>query len=240
MLTSPLAPKKYSVVAFDLNPSRVRAGRELGLNVMYGEGWRESVLEAAQINPTCLIITYSQIDDVLQAVACAKQDYPDIKIYVVAQDIFHAAELKAVGATVVLPATTSTGVRLGRSIMRDIGMTEYDVQYLSRTIDQAFGKRVVEMAHDLQEKEKPVQQAKDLVVLVAKDGNSNPDMQQLQRRQGQGLSENGIIESSDAQQQQRQQGHNLREDDVMMSYSESLEGTLDDDFDDESIPYGPA
>eukprot|EP01026_Neomeris_dumetosa_P044878 TRINITY_DN38026_c0_g1_i6.p1 TRINITY_DN38026_c0_g1~~TRINITY_DN38026_c0_g1_i6.p1 ORF type:complete len:649 (-),score=72.13 TRINITY_DN38026_c0_g1_i6:70-2016(-) len=138
MLTSPLAPKKYSVVAFDLNPSRVRAGRELGLNVMYGEGWRESVLEAAQINPTCLIITYSQIDDVLQAVACAKQDYPDIKIYVVAQDIFHAAELKAVGATVVLPATTSTGVRLGRSIMRDIGMTEYDVQYLSRTIDQAY------------------------------------------------------------------------------------------------------
>eukprot|EP01024_Parvocaulis_polyphysoides_P018180 TRINITY_DN18015_c0_g2_i1.p2 TRINITY_DN18015_c0_g2~~TRINITY_DN18015_c0_g2_i1.p2 ORF type:complete len:280 (+),score=39.07 TRINITY_DN18015_c0_g2_i1:901-1740(+) len=210
MLTSPLSPKDKPVVAFDMNPGRVRAGRELGLNVMYGEGWRESVLEAAQIIPQAIIITYSSVDSVMHAVACTQQCFPDKKIYVVAQDIFHAAELKCIGADVVQPATTSTGVRLGRKVMRDLGMTEYNVQYLSRTIDKAFKKRVVDMADTLDQQ--PLQNTRDMVVLVG-NGDIN--------RKPTGFTP-----------QTTPLNPALREDDIMRSYSESLEGTIDDYDDD--------
>eukprot|EP01025_Chloroclados_australasicus_P022584 TRINITY_DN23212_c0_g1_i3.p1 TRINITY_DN23212_c0_g1~~TRINITY_DN23212_c0_g1_i3.p1 ORF type:complete len:652 (-),score=46.16 TRINITY_DN23212_c0_g1_i3:34-1989(-) len=146
MLTSPLSSKDKPVIAFDMNPRRVRAGRENGMNVMYGEGWKEGVLEASQIEPCAVIITYSQPEDVCHAVMCVKQSYPDVKIYAVAQDVYHAAELRALGAGIVQPATTSTAMRLGRAVARDIGMTEYDIQYLSRTVDKAFKNRVAEMA----------------------------------------------------------------------------------------------
>eukprot|EP01025_Chloroclados_australasicus_P022587 TRINITY_DN23212_c0_g1_i6.p1 TRINITY_DN23212_c0_g1~~TRINITY_DN23212_c0_g1_i6.p1 ORF type:complete len:718 (-),score=58.25 TRINITY_DN23212_c0_g1_i6:255-2408(-) len=223
MLTSPLSSKDKPVIAFDMNPRRVRAGRENGMNVMYGEGWKEGVLEASQIEPCAVIITYSQPEDVCHAVMCVKQSYPDVKIYAVAQDVYHAAELRALGAGIVQPATTSTAMRLGRAVARDIGMTEYDIQYLSRTVDKAFKNRVAEMAGSIVQY--PIQDSKDLVLNIGSDGfafsKSNSKVPQQQYSVNAEVAEIRPNTPSQAEE-------------LLKSYSETLEGAVDE-FDEERI-----
>jgi uncharacterized protein YaiI (UPF0178 family) len=64
MLTAPtignILPNKRSFVAFDLEPSRVKAARECNLNVYYGDGSNMALLHAAGITkPSTVCVCYT-------------------------------------------------------------------------------------------------------------------------------------------------------------------------------------
>jgi voltage-gated potassium channel Kch len=57
MLESPLVPGKPSYVVFDTDPRRVQAARLAGFPVIFGDGSRRAVLEAAGIErPRAFIV----------------------------------------------------------------------------------------------------------------------------------------------------------------------------------------
>ena len=57
LLENPLVPCTY--VAFDIDPSRVQSGRQAGFPVIFGDGSRPAVLEAAGVeNPRAFLVCH--------------------------------------------------------------------------------------------------------------------------------------------------------------------------------------
>ncbi|KAI8467065.1 MAG: Sodium/hydrogen exchanger family-domain-containing protein [Monoraphidium minutum] len=98
MIASPLAApssaNKVSYIAFDLDPSRVKASRKAGFAVLYGDGARESVLHAAGVRrPRAVAVCYSDVQHSKEAVALLSAQYPGTPIYACAGDFRRASAL---------------------------------------------------------------------------------------------------------------------------------------------------
>ena len=111
--------KRPPYVAFDLNPSRVRAARAAGFNVTYGDGSRGSVLEAAGAKqPSAIVIAYTARARAVSATRSLREAFgPAVPIYARALDSLHAAELKSAGATDVVTANVESGLELTARVL---------------------------------------------------------------------------------------------------------------------------
>ena len=126
-LESPLAggggargPPPY--IAFDLNPGRVRAARDAGFNVLYGDGSRSQVLEAAGVGePSAIVVCYTARARAVTATRALREALPGVPVYARALDTLHAAELKAAGATDVVTANVEAGLELTARVLSSLG-----------------------------------------------------------------------------------------------------------------------
>ena len=111
--------KRPPYVAFDLNPSRVRAARAAGFNVTYGDGSRGSVLEAAGAKqPSAIVIAYTARARAVSATRSLREAFgPGVPIFARALDSLHAAELKSAGATDVVTANVESGLELTARVL---------------------------------------------------------------------------------------------------------------------------
>lgn len=111
--------RKPPYVAFDLNPSRVRAARAAGFNVTYGDGSRGSVLEAAGAKqPSAIVIAYTARARAVSATRSLREAFgPSVPIFARALDSLHAAELKYAGATDVVTANVESGLELTARVL---------------------------------------------------------------------------------------------------------------------------
>jgi len=111
--------KRPPYVAFDLNPSRVRAARAAGFNVTYGDGSRGSVLEAAGAKqPSAIVIAYTARARAVSATRSLREAFGSaVPIYARALDSLHAAELKSAGATDVVTANVESGLELTARVL---------------------------------------------------------------------------------------------------------------------------
>lgn len=102
-----------SVVAFDLNPSRVTSGVLGGAPVVFGDGARMDLLKAVGIkNPKAVIITYASESRRLDATMRLRTSMPDkTPIYVFEGNARFGKELKDAGASEVINETTETILR---------------------------------------------------------------------------------------------------------------------------------
>jgi Kef-type K+ transport system membrane component KefB/Trk K+ transport system NAD-binding subunit len=102
-----------SVVAFDLNPSRVTSGVLGGAPVVFGDGARMDLLRAVGIkNPKAVIITYASESRRLDATMRLRTSMPDhTPIYVFEGNARFGKELKDAGASEVINETTETILR---------------------------------------------------------------------------------------------------------------------------------
>jgi Trk K+ transport system NAD-binding subunit len=75
-------------VAFDNDPERVRAAQKSGFRVLFGDGTRTSVLQAAGIrNPRAVVVCYTDKEEATQAVVSARVQFGDVPIYACACDL---------------------------------------------------------------------------------------------------------------------------------------------------------
>ncbi|KAG6710909.1 hypothetical protein I3842_05G027000 [Carya illinoinensis] len=87
-------------VAFDLDPSVVKASRKLGFPTLYGDGSRPAVLQSAGISsPKAVMVMYTGRDRTIEAVQRLRLAFPAIPIYARAQDLKHLLDLKKAGVT---------------------------------------------------------------------------------------------------------------------------------------------
>jgi CPA2 family monovalent cation:H+ antiporter-2 len=96
----------FEYIALDLEPQRIRAGRQAGDPVMYGDAGQIAVLQNVGLaRASCLVITFANPAVSLKIVRSARALRADVPILVRTQDDARLDELQAAGATEVVPET---------------------------------------------------------------------------------------------------------------------------------------
>ncbi|XVF00685.1 hypothetical protein REPUB_Repub04eG0022500 [Reevesia pubescens] len=118
-------------VAFDLNPSVVKASRKLGFPILYGDGSRPAVLQSAGISsPKAVMIMHRGKKRTIEAVQRLRLAFPGVPIYARAQDLKHLLDLKKAGATDAILENTETSLQLGSKLLKGFGVMSDDVTFL--------------------------------------------------------------------------------------------------------------
>jgi CPA2 family monovalent cation:H+ antiporter-2 len=103
----------FEYIALDLDAYRIRAGRQAGDPVIYGDAGQVKVLENVGVaHASCVVITFANPDvalRILRAVRALRQDVP---MLVRTQDDTKLEELQAAGATEVVPETFEASLML--------------------------------------------------------------------------------------------------------------------------------
>ncbi|XP_052881295.1 K(+) efflux antiporter 3, chloroplastic isoform X2 [Gossypium arboreum] len=118
-------------IAFDLNPSVVKASRKLGFPILYGDGSSPGVLQSAGIkSPKAVMIMYRGKKRTVEAVQRLRLAFPGAPIYARAQDLKHLLDLKKAGATDAILENTETSLQLGSKLLKGFGVMSDDVTFL--------------------------------------------------------------------------------------------------------------
>ncbi|KAI3435058.1 RCK N-terminal domain-containing protein [Psidium guajava] len=125
----------WPYVAFDLNPTVVKASRKLGFPILYGDGSRPVVLQSAGIaSPKAVMVMYTGRKRTIEAVQRLRLAFPAIPIYARAQDITHLLDLKKAGATDAILENAETSLQLGSKLLKGFGVMSDDVTFLSQLV----------------------------------------------------------------------------------------------------------
>ena len=100
-------------LAMDLDPARVRAARAAGLPAMYGDAADEELLQRVGVDSaSAVVVTFSDPDIALGIVRAIRRFSTDLPILVRTQDDSRLEELRAAGATEVVPETFEASLML--------------------------------------------------------------------------------------------------------------------------------
>ncbi|KAJ0680894.1 putative regulator of K+ conductance, cation/H+ exchanger, NAD(P)-binding domain superfamily [Helianthus annuus] len=125
----------WPFVAFDLDPSVVKASSKLGFPVLYGDGSRAAVLQSAGISsPKAVMVMYEGRQRAVEAVERIRLAFPAVPIYARAQDIPHLLDLKEAGATDAILENAETSLQLGSKLLKGLGVMSDDVNFLSQIV----------------------------------------------------------------------------------------------------------
>jgi len=128
-------------VAVDLDPHRIAQARGSGLPVYYGDITRPEILAAVHVETArSIVLTVSEPATTGQLVALVSYIFPDLKVYARARDDAHAAELRKMGAHIVVPELKETGFALARSLIGALGDAIPEISD-SETGSGALGKK---------------------------------------------------------------------------------------------------
>lgn len=143
MLENPMVPSRPSYVVFDLDPARVQAARHSGFPVIFGDGSREVVLQAAGVKrPRAFVVCHRNSEQALRAVEQLHSSYPTVPVYACGADPRHAAQLQESGAFSTVATQAEAGLSLGcRLLSAELGMSSSEVAFLKQSIDDAMGAR---------------------------------------------------------------------------------------------------
>eukprot|EP00199_Chlamydomonas_sp_CCMP681_P001509 CAMPEP_0119110844 /NCGR_PEP_ID=MMETSP1180-20130426/32455_1 /TAXON_ID=3052 ORGANISM="Chlamydomonas cf sp, Strain CCMP681" /NCGR_SAMPLE_ID=MMETSP1180 /ASSEMBLY_ACC=CAM_ASM_000741 /LENGTH=840 /DNA_ID=CAMNT_0007097455 /DNA_START=229 /DNA_END=2751 /DNA_ORIENTATION=+ len=147
LLDQPLSslpdPYSRSYIAFDLNPARVQAAQAAGFNVLYGDGTRSVVLEAAGVKkPRALAVCLTSNNvAAIKAVESLRQAYPTTPIYALGAGIRDAAELESAGADRCVMMGAVAGLALGKALLTKLGASNLEVTEAGKDIEEAMSLR---------------------------------------------------------------------------------------------------
>ncbi|XP_073269857.1 K(+) efflux antiporter 3, chloroplastic-like isoform X3 [Primulina huaijiensis] len=125
----------WPYVAFDLDPSVVKASRKLGFPVLYGDGSRPAVLQSAGIgSPKAVMVMYTGKKKTTEAVQRIRLAFPGVPIYAWARDMMHLLDLKKAGATDAIFENAESSLQLGSKLLKGLGVMSDDVSFLSQLV----------------------------------------------------------------------------------------------------------
>lgn len=108
-----LESQSFEYIALDLDPARVRAARQAGDPVMFGDSSDEELLEKAGIkHASAVVISFSDPDTSLGILRAVRRMRPDVPVLVRTEDETRREELEAAGATDVVPETFEASLML--------------------------------------------------------------------------------------------------------------------------------
>jgi CPA2 family monovalent cation:H+ antiporter-2 len=110
-------------LALDLDPVRVRDARDAGKPVVYGDGTRRDVLEAAGLSrATALVISFFDVSAALKILETTRMVRPDMPVIVRTMDDAALERLKAAGATEVVPESLEGSLMMGSHLLLLMGV----------------------------------------------------------------------------------------------------------------------
>ncbi|CAL9021565.1 unnamed protein product [Prunus brigantina] len=121
----------WPFIAFDLDPSVVKASKKLGFPILYGDGSRPAVLQSAGIScPKAVMVMYTARNKTTDAVQSLRLAFPAVPIYARALDLKHLLDLKKAGATDAILESAETSLQLGSKLLKGLGVMSDDVNFL--------------------------------------------------------------------------------------------------------------
>ncbi|MEA3150926.1 MAG: monovalent cation:H+ antiporter-2, family, partial [Gammaproteobacteria bacterium] len=103
----------FEYIALELDPYRLRVGRQAGDPVIYGDAGQVKVLENVGLaHASCVVITFANPDVALRILHSVRELRSDVPVLVRTQDDSKLEELQAAGATEVVPETLEASLML--------------------------------------------------------------------------------------------------------------------------------
>src|SRR5580692_9572196 len=103
----------FEYIALDLDPYRIRAGRQAGDPVVYGDAGQVEVLQSMGLaQASCVVITFANPAVSLRILRSVRSLRGDVPVLVRTQDDTKLVELQAAGATEVVPETFEASLML--------------------------------------------------------------------------------------------------------------------------------
>jgi CPA2 family monovalent cation:H+ antiporter-2 len=103
----------FEFIALELDAYRIRAGRQAGDPVIYGDAGQVKVLENVGLaHASCVVITFANPEVALRILRSVRELRKDVPILVRTQDDSRLEELQAAGATEVVPETFEASLML--------------------------------------------------------------------------------------------------------------------------------
>jgi monovalent cation:H+ antiporter-2, CPA2 family len=103
----------FEFIALELDAFRIRAGRQAGDPVIYGDAGQVKVLENVGVaHASCVVITFANPDVALRILRAVRELREDVPILVRTQDDTKLEQLQSAGATEVVPETFEASLML--------------------------------------------------------------------------------------------------------------------------------
>jgi CPA2 family monovalent cation:H+ antiporter-2 len=153
----------YEYIAVDMDPLRVRAARQAGDPVVYGDAGNPEVLELVGLDrSSVVVISFADNALALHTLGAIRRERPNVPILVRTQDDSHLAQLQKAGASSVVPETFEAALMLVwhvllllqvpvSRVMKIIGDIRGNRYNLLRTIYRLDGDELVPAAEAMRE-----------------------------------------------------------------------------------------
>jgi CPA2 family monovalent cation:H+ antiporter-2 len=103
----------FEYIALEVDAYRIRAGRQAGDPVIYGDAGETKVLENVGVaHASCVVITFASPEVALRILRAVRELRADVPILVRTQDDSKLEQLQAAGATEVVPETFEASLML--------------------------------------------------------------------------------------------------------------------------------
>jgi len=103
----------FEFIALDLDPYRIRLGRQAGDPVIYGDAGQVEVVQNVGVaHASCVVITFAGPEVALRILRAVRELRADVPILVRTQDDTKLEQLQAAGATEVVPETFEASLML--------------------------------------------------------------------------------------------------------------------------------
>jgi K+:H+ antiporter len=134
-----LEAQGFEYIAIDLDAVRVRAARQIGQPVVYGDSSDEAVLEEMGLaNANAVVISFSDNNTALAILRSVRKLRADVPVLVRTPDDSRAGELKAAGATEVVPEAFEASLMLASHVLMSLKLPATTVM---RTVAELRGNR---------------------------------------------------------------------------------------------------
>ena len=141
-----LEAQGFEYIAIDLDPVRVRAARQVGHPVVYGDSADEQVLEEVGLaNANAVVISFSDTRTSLGILRSLRRLRTDVAVLVRTPDDSRLLELKAAGATEVVPETFEASLTLASHVLMSLKVPATTIM---RSVAELRGNRY-EMLRDV-------------------------------------------------------------------------------------------
>jgi CPA2 family monovalent cation:H+ antiporter-2 len=113
-----LESQGFEFIALDLDPARIRAARQAGDPVLFGDSSDEEMLsEAGLVNASAVVVSFSDPATAIGILRSIRRLRPEVPVLVRTADDAWLAELKAAGATEVVPETFEASLMLVSQVL---------------------------------------------------------------------------------------------------------------------------
>jgi monovalent cation:H+ antiporter-2, CPA2 family len=123
----------FEYLALDVDPYRIRAGRQAGDAVMFGDPGQAAVLQSVGLeHASCVVITFANAPVALRVLRAVRSLRQDVPVLVRTQDDTLLGELQGAGATEVVPETFEASLMLVSHVLL---LLKVPVSRVIRTVD---------------------------------------------------------------------------------------------------------
>jgi len=113
-----LESQGFEFIALDLDPARIRAARQTGEPVIFGDSADEDMLiQAGLENASAVVVSFSEPTTAIGILRSIRRLRPDVPVLVRTPDDARLAELQAAGATEVVPETFEASLMLVSQVL---------------------------------------------------------------------------------------------------------------------------